>query len=101
VQKTVGVSKWLKKHIRTASYIYAEIQRIQCHNSYTDNLDMYPTCIWSTCYERVRIKTKCVGYNYKKKGATCDLKVVVILVAVRATWGRLFQTEMVLRTNDN
>ena len=28
-----------------------------------------------------------------------DLKVV-ILVAIRATWGRVFQTEMVLETND-
>ena len=38
--------------------------------------------------KKCRVRT----HNYKKKGATCDLKVV-ILVAVRATWGRLFQTE--------
>jgi len=41
-----------------------------------------------------------VTHNYKKKGATCDLKVVM-LVAVRATRGRVFQIEMVLGTNAN
>jgi len=36
----------------------------------------------------------------QEEGATCDLKVIV-LVAVRAMWGRVFQTELVLGTNDD
>ena len=39
-------------------------------------------------------------YKLQEEGATCDL-MVVELVAVRAMWGRVFQTEIVLGTNDN
>ena len=35
--------------------------------------------------------------SYKKKGAMCSLNVTVVTFgAERETWGRLFQTEMVL-----
>ena len=38
--------------------------------------------------------------SYKKKGAMCSLNVVTF-GAERETWGRLFQTEMVLGTKDD
>ena len=70
---------------------------MQCkgiHNSCEANLDVPYIQTWLSKDMQIHV------LSYKKKGAMCSLNVVTF-GAERETWGRLFQTEMVLGTKDD